>query len=184
MQHTRARSLRAIVFAVVIALGGASPALAASAGGSTTDTLNIAATISVTGVPATATFTSPPACNGAVAGCLPTDFSYVYTAAIATNAGTGATVTATATALTSGAFTIPVANRGVVYGTADTAFTRNPAATTTNVGSLSPTVAFNLGSTSAPGTVNLGVEPLLRVDPAAYPAGSYSGSFTLTASTN
>jgi hypothetical protein len=181
MQSNRARSLRAVLFALVIGVTGASPALAAQTSSGVSETYTIAASISVSNVPSTGTFASPPACVGSN-GCLPSDFSYAFTSTIGSNNGTGLTVAVRATTLTSGSNVIPLSARGVVYGTA-TGFTR-ALPDGTNLGSLSPTVDLVLGSTATQGSIDLGIEPLLRLDPTAYPAGSYTGTFEVRASTN
>ena len=180
MQHTRARWAQAVLFAVVVALGGASPALAASTSGGVSETYTIAASVTVANVPSTGTFASPPAC--VPSGCLASDFAYLFTTTVGTNNGSGLTLDVMATALTSGSSTIPVSSRGVSYGTAP-GFARVGAAGP-NIGVLSPTTGYTLGSTSAQGSVDIVVEPILRVNPNAFPAGNYSGTFTVRATTN
>lgn len=181
--HRTNRGLRAILLSLMIAAAGASPALAADVQSGVSESYTVSATITVSNVPSTGVFTSPPACHPSVAGCLATDFSYAFVSTIGTNAGSGFSVSVKATTLDSGANSIPLSARGVVFGSAG-GFTRNPAADNTNMGALSPTVDFLLGSTSAQGSVALGIEPLLRVDPSALAAGTYTGTLTVKASTN
>jgi hypothetical protein len=174
---------RSVVLTVIVALVGASSVFGVQTSAGVSESYNISASITVGNVPSTGVFAAPPACYPSVAGCLASDYSYLFVSTIASNNGTGFAVDVTATALTSGANTIPVSARGVSYGHG-AAFTRNPAATNTNIGALSPSTAFRLGTTSAPGSVAVTIEPLLRLDPNAFPAGTYVSSFTVAASTN
>jgi hypothetical protein len=183
LQHTRARSLRAIVFAFAIALGGASPALAVETSSGVSETFNIAASVTVANVPSTGTFASPPACFPSVGGCLASDYSYNFTTTIGSNNGSGLTIALRATTLVAGSSVIPLSARGAAFGGAS-GFVRNGAATNTNFGSLSPSSDFVLGTTSASGSVAIPIEPLLRVDSSAFPAGSYTGTLTVRAVTN
>ena len=183
MQHTRARTLRPIVFALAIALGGASPALAAQTSSGVSETFTIAASVTIANVPSTGTFQSPPACFPSLGGCLASDYSYSFTSTIGSNNGSGLTIAVRATTLVAGASVIPLSARGVAFG-GGAGFTRNGTATNTNFGSLDPTVPFTLGTTAAQGSVDIPIEPLLRLDPNAFPAGSYVGTFTVQATTN
>lgn len=56
MQSNRARTLRAIIFALLIAVGGASPALAVETSSTTTEGVSVLATISMSGVPASISY--------------------------------------------------------------------------------------------------------------------------------
>ena len=181
-QHTRARSLRAFAFAVVIALGGASTALATSTSSGVSETYTIAASVTIANVPSTGTFAAPPVCFPTVGECLATDYSYSFITTIGSNNGSGLTVDVLATAPTSGSNVIPVTTRAISFGS-PVGFTRTAPAGL-NLGALDPTVPLTLGTIPAPGSVAIPVEPILRVDANSYPAGAYSSTFTVRATTN
>ena len=184
MHPTRAKKRTgSLILAAVLALALPASALAVTTEAGVSETFTIAASVTVGNVPSTGTFTSPPACFPSVGGCLASDYSYAFTSTIGSNNGTGLTIAVKATTLVSGGNVIPLSARGVVYGAAP-GFTRNGAADNTNLGSLDPSTPFVLGTTGGPGSIALGIEPLLRVDPSNFPAGSYTGTFTVSASTN
>lgn len=185
MQSTRAKKTFAPILALLATLTFAAPAFAASTSSGVSEQFTIAASVTVANVPSTGTFASPPACQAQfhVAACLATDYSYNFTSTIGTNNGSGLTVQVLATPLTAGASTIPLSARGLVWNV-PAGFTTATTSDTGHFGELDATNAFALGSTSAQGSVALSIEPLLRVDPNAFPAGNYQGTFTVRATTN
>lgn len=169
----------------IFVLGSTSVAMAASTSAGVSEQFTIAASVTVGNVPSTGTFTSPPTCQSVshVPFCQASDYSYSFTSTVGTNNGSGLTVSVKATTLVAGASTIPLADRCVLWGI-PTGFTTATAADTGHCGQLDPTTPFTLGSTSAQGSVALPIEPLLRLDPNAFPAGNYAGTFTVIATTN
>jgi hypothetical protein len=188
MQSTHARKrhgIEVLLAIVAIFAVGVSPALASSTSAGVSETFTIAASVTVANVPSTGTFTSPPNCQAVahVPFCLASDYSYAFTSTVGTNNGTGLTVAVKATTLVAGSSTIPLSARGVLWNV-PSGFTTATAADSGHLGQLDPTTPFTLGSTAAQGSVALAIEPLLRLDPNAFPAGSYSGTFTVVATTN
>ncbi len=173
-----------LAFVLLVAIGG-STALATTTNAGVSESFTIAASVTISNVPSTGTFTSPPTCQSAahVPFCLASDYSYAFTSTIGTNNNSGVTVSVLATTLTAGSNVIPLSARGVLWGIPP-GFASATASDSGHLGQLDPTAAFVLGSTSAQGSVALPIEPLIRVDPNNFPAGTYTGTFTVRASTN
>lgn len=176
MQSSLARKARPLIFALLLALGGASPALAASTSSGTSESFVIPATITLTGVPATATYAVGPLCSGS---CLPSDFAYLITWVGGSNNATGFTASVSASTLTVGASTIPSSVRRLSVGS-----TSGWSATSGGFHNTVNGTPVAIGSTGAQGSVTVPMEPILRLNPNDYPAGAYAGTFTLALSTN
>lgn len=158
------------LFAVLaIASVGASPALAASTSATSSESLTVAASISLSGVPATIAYPSVTAGQTAVAP--------EFTAAVSSNNATGWTFAVNATDLTAGTLVIVKTQRE--YTVSGTGFTAT--------GGGSPTAYpggdFTLASRTTGGANNVFVTSRVVVPAAAAP-GAYTGSAVFTASTN
>lgn len=173
MKDNRARKrlgpISTLFAVLMVATVGASPALAASTSATSSESLTVTASISLSGVPATLTYSSVNA------GQLST--APEFSAAVSSNNVSGWTFAVNATALTAGAATIPATAREyVVSGTGFTA-----------TGGGSPTAYpggdFTLASRTTGGANNVFVTSRVIVPAAAAP-GAYTGQAVFTASTN
>lgn len=169
MTYRIRRALAPVVFAVIVAVAGASPALAASTSQAATESLTVTASITLTGVPASLTY---PASNAGQLAVAPE-----FTAGVSSNNASGWTLAVNATALSSGGNTIATTAREyVVSGTGFTA---------TGGGSpvAYPGGDFVLANRATAGAANVFTTSRVIVPAGAAP-GAYVGTATFTASTN
>lgn len=171
MQHTVARKVRPIIFALLVAVGGASPALAASTSSTTTESLEVTSSISLTGVPASLTYSTVN--SGATAQ------APEFTASVSSNQANGWTLSVVATDLTSGGNTIATTARAYVVAGNFANFTA------TGGGSFVayPGGPFVLATRGTGGAADVFLTSRVAVPANAAP-GVYTGSATFTASTN
>ena len=171
MQHNYARSARAVLFAVVIALGGASPAFAASTSSSTTESLEVTASISLTGIPASLSYSSVNA--GATAS------APEFTAQVISNHSAGWSLSIDASNLTAGGNTIPNTAREFVCAGNFANFQ------CTGGGSpvAYPGSPWVIGSRATGGMADIFITSRINV-PGNTAPGLYTGSAVFTASTN
>lgn len=170
MHLTHARKARALIFAVALALGSVTPALAVETTSTTTESLDVLASITLTGVPASLSY------GGRLAG--ETVLTAQQDVIVGTTSPTGARLEVKGTNLT-GPGTIPATARSFVnVGSNDTGTIGGgalPAADTY----LS---LFNRGASFA-GPITVSFKVSLAIPPSAA-VGSYSGSLTFRAVTN
>lgn len=171
MQSNRARTLRAIIFALLIAVGGASPALAASTSSTTTESVEVTTSISMTGVPASLTYSTVNA--GATAQ------APEFTASVSSNQANGWTLSVDATDLVSGGNTIDRTQRAYIMSGNYNNFTA------TGGGSpvAYPGGPFVLATRGTGGAADVFITSRVAVPANAAP-GVYTGSAVFTASTN
>lgn len=182
MQSTRARSMRAILFAVIVGAAGASPAFAAEASSTVSESLTVQAYVSLTGVPATIAY------GTSIGGDVKSGGTFELTAA--TNNAAGLRIEVAASDLTTGGGTIPKSNRAFV-----TPATFATACNWTGASHVAECFVPSggayvedgggrmvIGQSSDANTRKLLVEPQVSV-PASAPAGNYAGSFTVYAVT-
>lgn len=171
MQHTRARSVRAIILSLAIALGGASPALAVETSATTAEDLTVLATITMTGVPASISY------GGANVGDSPQ--SALQAVTINTSNPNGARLEVSASNLT-GAGTIPSTARSFTNVSSDNAGTIGGGAYPGPAG-----VRFVLFNRTAvfPSPIVVNFRSVIAIPSSATP-GAYTGSLTFFAVTN
>lgn len=168
-QYTRARALRAVLFALVIAAAGASPAFAASTSSTTTESLEVTSSISMTGVPATLSYSSVNAGQSAQAP--------EFTANVSSNQVSGWTLTVDSTDLVSNGNTIAKTQRQYVIS--GTGFTGTGGGSPVNY----PGGPFTLATRGTAGSADVFITSRIGVPPEAAP-GVYTGSAVFTAATN
>lgn len=171
MQHTVARKVRPIIFAVALAVAGASPALAASTSSTTTESLEVTSSISLSGVPASLAYSSVNA--GATAS------APEFTASVSSNQASGWTLSVDATDLVSGGNAIAMTQRTYVVSGNFANFT----ATGGGSSVAYPGGPFVLATRNSGGAADVFLTSRVAVPANAVP-GVYTGSAVFTASTN
>ena len=170
MHPTRAKKRTgSLILAAVLALALPASAFAASTSSTVTESLTVAASISMTGIPASLDYGSSTAGTNVVAP--------EFTAAVSSNNASGWSVAVNATDLTNGGGTIPATNRQ--YSMAGSGYTATGGGSPVSY----PGGDFVIANRATPGSANVFVTSRISIPAAASP-GAYTGSAVFTASTN
>lgn len=167
------RRFTSLFLGAVLALTVTTSAFAATSTAISSESLNVLATVSITGVPATIDYGSSP--SGATVSSSP------MTIVVSTNNAAGFNFTLTATNLT-GAGTIPSSARRINC-TMTSAGTQFPGALCSGSDAAYPGGSnVALGATNAAGDATFATTTKVVI-PGSAPAGAYSGTLTFTATT-
>jgi hypothetical protein len=170
MQHTRARSLRAILLSLVLGAAGASPAFAVETSSSSAESFEVLATITIAGVPANISYGSLNAGQTAESSLL--------TILVETSNPNGARLEVAATDV-SGPTVIPASARTFTDVSADSGGTLGGGA----YGTAGDRMQLYSRSVWPAGGINITVRSEIAIPSNVMP-GAYTGSLTFYAVTN